>query len=529
MEFGMTRKSKGWGLRRIRSTRTSSGKGSSYIRFHSDVPITQLCDPFSRFKLNTVRNSKCTHLMLLLTDPEYLKAVWYLDERSIPDFKYIPASITHEKFVNISKSIEEGKFRFSSQGLHQRNNPRRVIDDQIVFKALGFLLQQAIGAHCHSYNLPDTYGWYKKGDCHEALRQVRLRGKDVPWFIKGTLGSNDPTYIMNRKALESTLKRYIDDTVFLSFIFQGLKGIRKEQTLSDVEHFFSQTLAQVYWSPVDEWFHTIIIPSLHEGAHRTRNPAYTKMLRVNKRVTDHSIRPTLTQGYKRCYYTRYHNVFLLGVIASKRDCSIFVEKFKQMIISTYGKAALLHANAEIFDGYKTKTPFLRYFIHTTRLRRMKIAYDSKRRLTRRVPRTMLTAPLSHIIQELANQGCGTPTGTPVRNTRLVHLQEDQIVLYFKSLEKRTLEYYALGANSTRVAARVHYICKYSCALTIASKMKLRTLRKVFKKYGKDLRIKNPLNDTFVSYPSSFRKSTRKEFESKVKRSGRRFHNMEHNT
>ena len=522
----MARKSKDWGLRRIRSTRTSSGKGSSYIRFHSDVPITQLCDPFSRFKLNTVRDSKCTHLMHLLTDPVYVQAVWYLDEKSIPDFIQRPASITQEKFVLICKSIEEGRFRFNSQGKHRQHKSKRVVDDQIVLKALGFVLQEAIGVYRQRHHLPETYGWYKKGDCHEALRQVRIYGKDIPWFIKGSLGPRDLLHSMNRRALETASKRCIDDRVFTSFLFQGLKAVRKEPVYTVVEHFFAQILTQMYWTPMDEWFQTMIIPSLHEGVRRTRNPVYTQMLRAKKRVTDHSIRPTVSQGYKRCYYTRYHNEFLLGVIASKRDCSVVIETFRQRMALIYGKAALFHANVEIFDGYKKKVPFLGYNIHSTRPRRMKIAYNSSGRLVRRVPRTVLTAPLNHLIQELSYQGCGTSTGKPVRNTRLVHLEQDQIILHFKNLEKRTLEYYALAVNSTRVAARVRYICKYSCALTLASKMKLRTLRKVFKRYGKDLQIKNPLTGDFVSYSSSSRIRSRKEFESEVKRSGRRFHPME---
>ena len=95
----------------------------------------------------------------------------------------------------------------------------------------------------------------------------------------------------------------------------------------------------------------------------------------------------------------------------------------------YGKAALFHANVEIFDGYKKKVPFLGYNIHSTRPRRMKIAYNSSGRLVRRVPRTVLTAPLNHLIQELSYQGCGTSTGKPIRNTRLVHLEQDQIISF----------------------------------------------------------------------------------------------------
>lgn len=46
----------------------------------------------------------------------------------------------------------------------------------------------------------------------------------------------------------------------------------------------------------------------------------------------------------------------------------------------------------------------------------------------------------------------------------------------------------MANNYGRVAARVHFSLKYSCALTISSKMKLKTMRGAFKKYGKNLTI-----------------------------------------
>lgn len=62
-----------------------------------------------------------------------------------------------------------------------------------------------------------------------------------------------------------------------------------------------------------------------------------------------------------------------------------------------------------------------------------------------------------------------------------------------------MNYYSLANNYGRIAARVHFILKYSCALTICSKIKLRTLRGGFKKYGKNLTILQ--NGKKIDYPS----------------------------
>jgi hypothetical protein len=57
----------------------------------------------------------------------------------------------------------------------------------------------------------------------------------------------------------------------------------------------------------------------------------------------------------------------------------------------------------------------------------------------------------------------------------------------------------MANNYGRLAARVHYSLKYSCALTISSKMKLRTMKRVFKKYGKELTIQR--DKKAISFPN----------------------------
>lgn len=66
----------------------------------------------------------------------------------------------------------------------------------------------------------------------------------------------------------------------------------------------------------------------------------------------------------------------------------------------------------------------------------------------------------------------------------------------------------MASNYGRVAARVHYILKYSCALTIASKMKLNTLRKVYNKYGKKLTVKDEKRKVMATYPTASYKKTK---------------------
>lgn len=56
----------------------------------------------------------------------------------------------------------------------------------------------------------------------------------------------------------------------------------------------------------------------------------------------------------------------------------------------------------------------------------------------------------------------------------------------------------MANNYGRLAARTHFSLKYSCALTISSKMKLKTMRGAFKKYGKNLTISGEKRS--ISFP-----------------------------
>jgi len=82
-----------------------------------------------------------------------------------------------------------------------------------------------------------------------------------------------------------------------------------------------------------------------------------------------------------------------------------------------------------------------------------------------------------------------------------------IIDSYKSIERGVLNYYSMANNYGRLSARVHYSLKYSCALTISSKMKLKTMRGAFKRYGKNLEIK--VRDKTMSYPNISYKRPRK--------------------
>jgi hypothetical protein len=132
---------------------------------------------------------------------------------------------------------------------------------------------------------------------------------------------------------------------------------------------------------------------------------------------------------------------------------------------------------------------------------MKIAQNRKGQLSRRTTNTILDGPIDRIVKKLNERGYTKKDGSPTRNGRFINHTLYDMIEHYKMVERGILQYYKLANNYGRVAARVHYILKYSCALTIASKMKLNTLRRVFNKYGKNLNIKNEAGEIITNYPT----------------------------
>lgn len=108
-------------------------------------------------------------------------------------------------------------------------------------------------------------------------------------------------------------------------------------------------------------------------------------------------------------------------------------------------------------------------------------------------------------------------GNPTKNGKFVNHNLAGIINHYKNVEKGIINYYSLANNYSKLAAKVHFILKYSCVLTIASKMKLKTKKKVFKKYGKDLNISNEKGKIIACYPTIDFKKPKKIYAKFIKR------------
>lgn len=251
-----------------------------------------------------------------------------------------------------------------------------------------------------------------------------------------------------------------------------------------------------------------------KGKRKRANPEYTKVTRKGKVPKQGKlIHPTMAKDslFKRLRYVRYADDFVIGIIGSYTDCVKTKGDLANILKEELGlelnlvKTKITHAQTE--SAY-----FLGHNIHITPPSKQKREYIELLRgktLIRKTTRPIFDGPIDKIVEKLEEKGFARRGGNPTRCGRLIHLQPSQIIKYYRSIEDGILNFYNMTNNYGRVSARTHYILKYSCALTLASKLRLTTLKKTFSKFGKNLTIRGEKGEIIASYPTPSYKRPKK--------------------
>lgn len=517
-EFAITRNSKEWGLRRFHSTNNSSvGKEPSYVRL--DEKMLSGIYEFNQLEIlksNIINNQKCTNLSIIMSDPNFLIAAWVRIRSK--QGSLTPAlnpttldGIDLSWFEETANQMRNGKFQFAPSRrkyIPKLNGKERPLTmpsprDKIIQEAMRFLIMLIFEGDFSK----NSHGWVTGRGCHTALNQIRTEFSQDNWYIEGDIDQQFPS--LNHNILVDLLKTKITDQAFTDLIYKYLrvgygtspKNIIPMKIGAIQGGPVSPILANIYMLPFDNWVDTYLIPKYTKGKRKRANPIYTKMIRSGK-VTDHSI-PSLMpndKNFLRLHYVRYADDFIMGVNGPKSHCAQIARECKTFLFERL-KLTLNLEKTKITHSQEDSALFVGYRIHKTKLSKNKIAINSKGRRTRRVTNTVLDAPIKRIVEKLILKSYARTNGNPTRNGRFINHTLYEIIEHYKTVERGILQYYSLANNYGRVAARVYYILKYSCALTIASKMKLKTLRRVFNKYGKNISIKDQKENVKTNYPS----------------------------
>lgn len=521
LEFGISRSTKVPGRRKIHSTFNFKRKGSILTdSLKHKLSGFYHSDQLQILQSNITNGSISNNLSQIMSDPNFLIACWVrIKSKNNKRYTSLTRTTLHEIpliwFQQVANTIINGKFHFqltSTINIPTHHNKHTYTYNYlfqphniIILEAMRFLLEMIFEPKFRQ----SSHGFTTNTNYRTALQQVKMNFGFTNWFLQTTIESlfdNIDHYI-----LIQLIQTQIQDQPFIDLIYKYLrlsiinkspnnKGIPQHDLLSPL-------LANIYMHFFDQWIHDILIyefkqiKPLNDIENSNKMPANGSISK-NTRHND--------SCFKQLRYIRYAHDFLIGISGSKYDCIRIREKINQFLQQKL-KLNLHPQQTQIIHATNSYAHFLGYKIYQNKI--SKHTFTPCKKLTRSL-QPILDAPINNIVHTLEQQKYAK-NGQPTRNGRLIHLSLTHIITHYRNIERRILHYYAFANNYGRLAARIHYILKYSCALTITSKMRLKTLHKTFKKYGSDLLIKNQNHQIINSYPTiNYKRNHNSNFYSK---------------
>jgi len=432
--------------------------------------------------------------------------------------------LTEEWFIKVQKEINTGNLKFKPARrieIPKANGGTRSLGiasprDKIIQEAMKLVLE----AIYEPTFLECSHGFRPGKGCHTAMNYLKMKNGERKWFIEGDISKCFDSF--DQKILVRILEKRIKDQVFMDLIYKALKAgyidfkkiYHKTGIGTPQGSIISPILCNIYLHNLDEWMMEYI-KGFEKGTRRRTNPEHHKVVRnlkgvelakAHKELRKKKIPTTMPneENYKRLSYVRYADDFLIGVIGKHQDCkkirtdiSEFL-KTKLNVNLNLEKTFITHASEE-------RANFLGFEIHITPYdKRAIIVRDNKEGKPIKVQQTsrpLMSAPVSKLVEKLKNKNyCRGNKFNPTRVGRLIHLTNSQIVNHFRMLWLGLANYYSICSNFAALN-QVYYILFYSCVLTLASKLRLDTKRKVLKKFGKNITIKNEKGKTLVYFPS----------------------------
>ena len=417
-------------------------------------------------------------------------------------------------FENLKKNLRTNAFQFrparridipkpNGKGTRPLGiaSPRDKIVQGAMLLILEAIFEPSFVTHSH--------GFRPNKGCHTALKEVKNTFSSVNWFIEGDISKCFDTF--DHKLLVHLISNRINDKGFIDLLHKALKAGYMFQG-----QYYSPDLGTPQGSIVSPILCNILLHGLDQfvlnlqkdfdvGTRRKTNPIWRKLTlngQINE-VHDKNIGSRLhnDSSYKRLKYVRYADDFLIGIIGSRADCVSIRENIHDFLLNNL-KLNLNLDKTKITHARNNSAHYLGTDIKITPLNKRPLRIVTRGNSTYRMKtntRPLLMAPIKKLVNKLTEKGFAKNGGIPTRSARFLHFETNQIVNHFKQIWSGLSVYYSFADNYGSLG-RIHYILKYSCVLTLASKLKLKTAKKVFTKFGKDINIRDKDNNIIASFP-----------------------------
>ncbi|MEV6983445.1 reverse transcriptase domain-containing protein [Sphaerisporangium sp. NPDC051017] len=359
------------------------------------------------------------------------------------------------------------------------------------------LLQEVIRSLLEAYYEPQfsdySHGFRPGRGCHTALREVQRQWCGTVWFIEGDI--TDCFGSVDHSIMRSMLAERIHDGRFLRLIdglLQAgyLEDWRYHETMSGAPQggILSPLLSNIYLNRLDKYVETELFPVYNRGARRRPylpymrlHKAVWKLEKKGQREGTRQMRQHLQKlpsrdpndpDYRRLYYIRYADDWLLGYAGTRQEAEEIKEKIGRFL-SDHLKLELSERKTLITHGRTEPARFLGYeiVVHHNDAKHDQNGHRSiNGQIGLKVPMDVVRAKRKPYMRR----------GKPAAILARVHDSDFRIVARYQAEFRGIAEYYQLAYNRHRLGL-LRWVMERSLTKTLGHKNKI-SVNKVWNRY-----------------------------------------------
>nr|QUS63793.1 hypothetical protein [Haslea silbo] len=423
--------------------------------------------------------------------------------------------------ATVSQQLKAGKYEFKpARRVYIPKSGKKGERPLTISSPRDKVVQQAIylvlNAIYESFFLNSSHGSRPSRGTHTALKDVKFKFQGVKWCIEADIESNFPT--IDHKILLTLLRKRISCSKFIALIKKSIKAgyVENSKFVPSNKGLFqgnvtSPILNNIYLHQLD-LFMSDFAESFNKGKNCRKSKAF-------RRVQYHMDKSKLKELWKlnnkdpfdpifrRLYYIRYVDGFVVGIVGSLEDATMIRNKIDGFLKNEL-KLSLSSKKTTITHFSKESIFFLGTLVKGTWERDKRLITIKKKHSTskkvRMTSRIVLKAPIKSIFEKAALNGffkVRQGQFIPTKVGRCINLDHQDILRYYNSIIRGVLNYYSFVNNRKSLGSFVHGL-KLSCARTLALKYKLRHVSKIYKKFGSKLRSPDGSVELFI--PNTFK-------------------------
>jgi group II intron reverse transcriptase/maturase len=396
-----------------------------------------------------------------------------------------------------------------------------------------------------------SYGGRPNKNCHHVLKTIKSKWQNVTWIINIDVQKYFDT--INHDLLLSMLTEYCDQAtieLIRKFLVCGYidlynnpNTLERSEIRTPQSSLISPILSNLYLHLLDKFIVENLLPEWNRGNERKCISGYQTRKVLNaeeQRAVDKLKIKGLTEAiarlkhnqwvkeglpsrnpkdenFRRMHYARYIDDFIIGFTGTRAEAEEIkasIEAFlldKLILKTNETKSYISHSSDK---GTKYLGFFIRYITNNKIVKDPRILEKDGKGMgyplkSTAINSAQLRIPTELILRRAVDRGYGKirKSGTirPSSCRKLSSLDDKLIVQRFSSIIRGIMGYYS-PANQFSDLWQIVAFYRKSCALTLADKHKLKTAASVYKKYGPNLKVSDPVKkkETVLFYPTTLK-------------------------